>query len=83
LIFHSFGNWAVVDKWLAQMAFVPATGKPSLRVVLAGWPEDDPNWEGYFLEFRRAGGELRREICDYDYLDPETISSPERWMNVS
>ena len=53
-----------------------------LRVILAGWPEDNPNWEGYFPEFRGAGGELRREIHDHDYWDQRTISSAEGWWCV-
>ena len=72
-----------MDKWLAQMALIPATGKAKLRVVLAGWQEDNPNWEGYFPEFRRAGGELRREILDCGYWNPRTVSSAESWTNAS
>jgi hypothetical protein len=52
-----------------------------LSVVLAGWPEDNPNWEGYFPEFSRAVGELRKEIHDHDNWDPRTIFDAERWKN--
>ena len=42
-----------------------------LRVVLAGWLGGDQNWKGYFPEFRRAGGKLRKTIHDPDYWNPE------------
>ena len=82
-VFLFFAHWAVVDKWLAQMALTPVTGKAKLRVMLAGWPEDNPNWEGFFPEFRRAGGELRREIFDYGYWNPRTVFNAECWINAS
>ena len=68
-----------MDKWLARMVATRTVAEAGLRVILAGWPEDNPNWEGYFPEFRGAGGELRREIHDHDYWDQRTISSAEGW----
>ena len=67
--FPSSGNWVVVDRWLAWFVTVTArtVAEGSLSPVIAGWlPEDNSDWEGYFTEFRRAGGELRMEIHDHD-----------------
>ena len=58
-----------------------SAAKFGLRVVLVGWPEDNPGWEGYFPEFREAGGELRRETHDYEYRDRRSIFYAELWMN--
>ena len=80
-VFPSSGNWVVADKWLAWVATVRTTAKASLMVVLAGWPEDNPNWEGYFPEFGRAGGILRREIHDHEYWDPRMLFVAERWRD--
>ena len=54
-----------------------------LRVVLAGWPEDNPAWKGYFPEFREAGGELRREFHDYEYRDQRSIFDAKHWVSGS
>ena len=52
-----------------------------LRVILAGWPENNQRWEGYFPGFRGAGGELRREIRDRERRDRRLISDAKAWMN--
>jgi hypothetical protein len=62
--FPSSGNWIVVDQWLARSVTGCTVARGGLGVVMAGWPEGNSNWEGYFPEFRRAGGELRREGYD-------------------
>ena len=72
-----------MDEWLARMVAARAVKKACLKVVLTGWQEDNSNWEGYFPEFRRAGGELRRESHDLDHLDPFTIWDAENWRNGS
>ena len=78
-MFPSSGNWIVVDRWLARMVATRTTAKAGLMVVLARWPEDNPNWEGYFPEFRRDGGELRRETCGHNYCGQMIIFSVEDW----
>ena len=68
-----------MDKWLAWMTTMrTGSAKDGLRVVIVEWPEDDPDWEEYFLEFRRAGGELRREAHDYEYWNPMMIAVEKR-----
>ena len=79
--FPSCEDWIVVDRWLARMVDARATAKVVLRVVLAGWPEDNPDWKGYFPEFRRAGGDLRRETHDHGYRDPSSIPNAEFWRS--
>lgn len=69
--FPSSGNWTLVDKWLAWVFTTRTMAKGGLRVVLAGWLGGDQNWKGYFPEFRRAGGKLRKTIHDPDYWNPE------------
>lgn len=71
--FSSSANWVAVDKWLARMVTMRSNAGDGLRAVLNGLPEDEPSWEEYFPEFRRAGGELRREIRDYGSPDPMSI----------
>ena len=71
-----------MDKWLAWMTTVrTGRAKGGLVVVMAGWPEDDPGWEEYFPEFKRAGGELRRETHDHEYWDTRLVSDAEVWRN--
>ena len=53
-----------MDKLLARLASERVKAKGGLAVTLTPWLEGDTSWGGYFPEFRKAGGELRREIGD-------------------
>ena len=55
--FPSSDPWVEVDKWLAKMALQTEV-KGSLTMILAQQREDGTALEGYFPEFRKAGGEL-------------------------
>jgi hypothetical protein len=55
--FPSSDPWVEVDKWLAKMARQTEV-KGSLTVKLAQQQEDGTALEGYFPEFRKAGGKL-------------------------
>ena len=79
--FPASGSWTVVDKWLARVGSERTGAEDGLCAVMAGWPEDNPNWEGYFPEFRRAGGKVGRETHDYEYWDPRAISQADVWRN--
>ena len=71
-----------MDDWLARMATARGVGvNIGLRVVLTGWPEGDLCWEGYFPEFRGAGGELKREIHDDECWDQRSIWYSKSWVN--
>jgi len=58
--YPSSGDWDDLDSWLARMAG-HARVEGGLSVVLSGWPEDKPVWEGFLDEFRKAGGKIETE----------------------
>ncbi|KAF9777750.1 hypothetical protein BJ322DRAFT_1095577 [Thelephora terrestris] len=76
-------SWVVMDRWLAWMIIARTTGAVGLRVVLAGWLEDNPGWGEYFPGCREAVGELRREAHDYEYCDMVAIRDAEYWRDSS
>lgn len=55
-------QWVGVDKWLIQLAGERDKAKGGLEVMLSRWPRGNTNWEGYFPEFREAGGRLTVEF---------------------
>jgi len=57
---YSGGDWGNLDNWLARMAGY-ARVEGGLPVVLSGWPEGKLVWEGFLLEFRKAGGKIKTE----------------------
>ena len=65
------------------MVTTRTTTRVGLRVVLAGWLENNTCWKGYFPGFRRAGGELRKATRDYDYWDPVSTLEVDGWRNAS
>ena len=63
------GPWSVVDGWLAHLVTVRAAAGGCMEVVLAQSPGYLPKSAGYFPEFRKAGGVIRREGYDYYMWD--------------
>ena len=65
------GPWSVVDEWLAHSAMVRTIARGCLEVMLAQSVYLSGH-AGFFPEFRKAGGEVRRESRDYHMWDLAT-----------
>jgi len=55
------GCWVDMDNWLARLASDRSRTEGGLIVMLKPWPDGNSNWEGYFPEFRMAGGQIAIE----------------------
>jgi len=62
---HSFQDlWGDMDRWLARVAeHTKAQGR--LSVILKRWPNGESVSEGFLRDFRRAGGQVKTEVCSW------------------
>jgi len=81
---HAFqGRWVEIDRWLARLAR-HARVQGGLSVTFVRWPRGQSIWEGFLLEFRKAGGGFKMDIAatadDDDGLgDDDSLDDGDCW----